>query len=870
MAISNSTITTRKLRSYLVRCGYSDNLISENYIYSDSSGNEHNVPIAGFAYPSKDARDACIVAIDGDPLEEPRFESMANECRYVGAPVVFICCRKQLQWWSLTSKGVELTDTVPSNQVGAFFKEHREDLSPHTIYRAKNLSRVHSAYQRSFVDNGLTPILEEEMGDRLADLVKNMLRVLDVKLGIPQIDVKLSRWMFQSVFWLLGAKILQDKKVPNFIRLDLEDVQSVLERVNRHYGTSKGLSYKTKREKTALEAAAQKVKQFSSLNNVTIESLAHVYETSLISKETRKKWGIHATPPYLVDYIVFKLSDWINDIPQEDRYVLEPTCGHAPFLTSALRLLRELYEGDVKVLHKYLNSHLVGVEQDLFAREIARLSLTLADVPNPNGWKLEECDVFGSEVLSKISKKSTILLCNPPFENFSPEEQIHYKRKGLNCFNKAAEVLCRTLPFMQTNSVFGVIVPQGFLHKDNLSPIRKMLVEQFELREICTLPEKVFSYAGYKSTIVLGRKLKHLTVSDEKLKTRYVHVQKWDKQKFQDSYQAPSEEVPQSRFVISPNYDLRLQLCRGVWEYFEHSSCLKKIAEIGQGLTYKSKPKKEDEYDIKKHLPPNAQTISKRRFKGSVRGYSDYRSDIKLTDTPMAVWMNLDETVISRPRWGTKKGVPQILLNYIRVSNGPWRLKGLVDRKGHPVTSNFLVVRPKSNEWSLEVLWAIVNSPFANAYAYCNSLERNNQIGMMRSIPIPNCDSHSLVQLDYLAKEYFALYSSQGEILQPEVDPAEAERRQLAIDAEVMRLYDLPPKLERQVLDLFSGYQRKGVDFEFRRYYPEGFDSWIPLHEFLSDEYQRSTPSFVNEWVEKNRSPEVIKALKTAAEAFED
>ncbi len=870
MAIGNSTITTHKLRSYLGKCGYSDSLISENYIYSDSSGNEHNIPIAGFAYPSHDARDACIAAIDGDLLEEPSFESMANECRYVGAPVLFICCRKQLQWWSLTSKGVELTDTVPSNQVGSFFQQRRGDFSPQTIYRAKNLARVHSAYQRSFVDNGLTPVLEEEMGDRLSDLVKNMLRVLDEKLGIPQIDVKLSRWMFQSVFWLLGAKILQDKKVKNFIRLDLEDVPSVLERVNRHYGTGAGLSFGTKRERTALEAAAEIVKQFSSLNNMTIESLAHVYETTLISKETRKKWGIHATPSYLVDYIAFKLSDWIKDIPQENRVVLEPTCGHAPFLTSALRLLREMYEGDAKGLHKYLNSHLMGVEQDLFAREIARLSLTLADVPNPNGWKLKEYDVFGNDVLSKLAKKSTILLCNPPFENFSPEEQIRYNEKGLNCFNKAAEVLWRTLPYMQKNSVFGVILPQGFLHKDNLSPLRKMLIEQFELREICTLPEKVFSFAGHKSTIILGRKLKHLNVSNEKLKTYYVHVQKWDIKKFQDSYQAPSEEVPQSRFVISPNYDLRLQLCRDVWEHCGHYSCLEEIADVGQGLTYRSEPKEGEKYDSEKHLPPNAQTISERRFKGSVRGYSGYRADIKLTETPKPVWMNLDETVISRSRWGTEVGTPQVIANYVRVGNGPWRLKGFIDRKGHPITSNFLVVRPKKSEWSLEALWAIVNSPFANAYAYCHSLERNNQTGMMRSIPIPNCTSLSLGQLDYLVKDYFALYASQGKILQSEVDPKEAERRLLAVDAEVMRLYDLPPKLERQVLDLFAGDQRKGVDFKFKRYYPEGFDSWIPLHEFLSEEYQRSTPSFVNEWVEKNRSPEVIKALKSAVEAFED
>lgn len=828
------------------------------------------MPIAGFAYPSHDARDACIAAIDGDLLEEPRFESMAIECRYVGAPVLFICSRKQLQWWSLTSKGAELRETVPSNQVGSFFKQHREDFSPQTIYRAKNLSRVHSKYQLKFVDKGLMPVLEHEIGERLADLVKNMLRVLDEKLGIPKMDIKLSRWMFQSVFWLLGAKILQDKKVERFIRLDLEDIPKVLERVNRHYGSKDGLVLKTKRQQRALEAAANKVKEFSSLSNITIESLAHVYETTLIKKETRKAWGIHATPSYLVDYIVFQLSDWINEIPQENRYVLEPTCGHAPFLTSALRLLREMYKGDPTGLHKYLTSHLVGVEQDLFAREIARLSLTLADVPNPNGWKLKEFNVFEGNALKNLAKKSTILLCNPPFENFSPEEQRLYSNEKLHCYNKAAEVLWRTLPYMQKDSVFGVILPQGFLHKDNLSSLRKMLVEQFELREICTLPENVFSFANHKTTVIFGRKLTHVSVSHGKVTTRYVHVQKWDIKKFQDSYQAPSEEVFQSSFIAPPNYDLRIQLHRDVWEYCKHYGCLKEIADVGQGLTYKSEPKEGEERDSKKHLPLNSQTVDKRRFKGAVRGYSDYRVDIKLTETPKPVWMNLDKAVISRPRWGAEVGVPQVIVNYIRVGNGPWRLKALIDRKGHPLMSNFLVMRPKKKEWSLEILWAIVNSPMANAYAYCHSLERNNQTGMMRSIPIPNCNPRSFGQLDHLVKDYFALYASQDKIMQRDVDSKEAKRRMLAIDAEVMRLYDLPPKLEWQVLNLFDGDKRKGVDFKFERYYPEGFESWIPLHEYLSEEYQRSTPSFVKKWVEETRSPELIKALEIAVEAFED
>ena len=819
------------------------------------------MPIAGFAYPSHDARDACIAVVDGDLPVEPTFKSVANEYRDIGAPVLFICCRKQLQWWNLKSSGAMLEDTIPAAEVSSFFHKHKEDFSPESIYRAKNLSRVHSKYQLSFVDKGLMPALEHEMGYRLADLVKNTLRVLDEKLGIPQVDIQLTRWMFQSVFWLLGAKILQDKKVERFIRLNLEDVPVVLERVNRHYGVKDGLVFRTKREQRALEAAASEVKQFSSLNSMTIESLAHVYETTLIDKETRKAWGIHATPSYLVDYIVWQLFDWIRDIPQENRHVLEPTCGHAPFLTSALRLLREIYEGDRADLHKYLNSHLVGIEQDLFAREIARLSLTLADVPNPNGWKLKECDVFDGDILTKLAKKSTILLCNPPFEGFRVEK-AKYAQKGvhLKYDNKTAEVLWRTLPHMPVGSVFGVVVPRGFLENKNTTSLRKLLVENFELREICVLPDKVFEFGDLESSIILGRRC----VSKNNNNTiKFVRVREKDINQFQGYYKAPTEIVQQSNFLSSDRFNLYVPELGTVWDYCHSFKRLEKVVDVrktGKGLEYKSEM----------NLPPNIKTKCKRRFKGAVQGYDKAGGKNKLTGTPELTWMNVGDKTLRRVGQGKATDKPRIILNSAPVGRGPWRLEVQIDDEGRAITSSFIAVQPKLDGWSFEVLWAVLNSPLANAYIYCYANKWLIGVKRILKLPIPDVGNKELCYLQNLVKDYFALDASQDEILQPEVDSKEAQRRMLAIDAEVMRLYDLPPKLERKLLDLFNGYERKGVDFEFDRYFPEGFESWIPLHEYLSEEYQRSTPSFVNEWVEKNRSPEVIKALEIAVEAFKE
>ena len=82
---------------------------------------------------------------------------------------------------------------------------------------------------------------------------------------------------------------------------------------------------------------------------------------------------------------------------------------------------------------------------------------------------------------------------------------------------------------------------------------------------------------------------------------------------------------------------------------------MKEIADIGQGLVYRSKPKEEEEYDSKKHLPPDAQTISDRRFKGSIQEYTSYSANIKLTEIPNPVWINHDKAVIRRLQWEQNK-----------------------------------------------------------------------------------------------------------------------------------------------------------------------------------------------------------------------
>ena len=849
-----------EVRKNLQRCGYTGEMLQADYPYQ--VGEHSRIPLVGFASSVRDSRTSCICVLMSSEPERVR-EEYVNSYRGLGAPVAFVGSGGVLQWWTIGAGGAKHRETIQAKNLKVFFDKNRDELGPKRIRRAKNLGRVDTTQQLSFVDIGLMPLLEHEMGERLGGL---MARVIDfVREGFTPEQLEQpqdQQWVFRAAFWVLCARILKDKGVARFIRLNLNDVDAVLGAVRTHYGAAREIEAGTNKQRRGLERAAGEVDKFASLATLTTEAFGYMYENVLVDKKLRSALGIHATPSYLVDYIVWQLWPWIKEIPEDKRVVLEPACGHAPFLTGAMRLLRELFDGNEEAFHIYAKKNLIGMERDSFAREIARLSLTMADVPNPNGWRILDGDIYAGNTLGKQAKNATILLCNPPFEKFKPREQEAYKagERELKYVNKAAEMLWRTLPYMPGGSVFGVILPRAFLHTKNLAPLRSKILSDFEVSQICELPETVFAFARHPSVLLLGRKA--IPGRTGRLGANgilYRKVSSSELSKFIERYDGRDQHVSQSMFSMRPRCDLRLRELDDIWRCCEMSlSRLSSVAKGGRGLEYEG----ED-------LPEGAKTFDKERFLGGVRGYALFDGGIMLHGLPTEYWMNLSEGVVRRPMWGTEAGKPQMIMNYARVGSGPWRIKAMIDDKGRPVTSAFLVFRIHDSKWSLYGLWAFLNSPLANAYVYCNSMERHNLAGTVRDVPLPSVDATAIRAIGASVMEYFTLVKKCD--LEAGTDVQEEARRLLlSIDAEVMRLYDLPPKMEKRVLDLFQGVQRKGVDFEFTGYYPEGFESAIPLHEYLSEEYQHSTIQFADDWVRRHRSPDICRVLREATEAFEE
>ncbi len=848
----SANLTASSLVPHLEKCRYVGGLLAQDYDFGPGS-----VPIATFAHAPFDARSICIGVLE--PKADPA--CAVKQIQPLSAPVVFTCHEGALQWWKQTMAEPRLIETIEARQVPAFFDAHRADFAPEMIFEGKTRRRLPGHVQLSFVDAGLMPALEEKTGDGLSRLVDSLIRGMEDFLGTGLRHPSDIEAVFKSAFWLLAAKILRDKRVSNFIRLDLTDVETVFRRVGRHYGDAGGLPPGGGRWRQALEAAATTVLEHPSLAHISTESLGYLYENTLIPREVRKALGTHSTPTALVDYIVWQLWPWIEEIPEERRHVFEAACGHGAFLVSAMRMMRQSSSfNDGGCRHDYLRSHLHGVEIDAFALEIAKLSMTLADLPHGNHWDLKRGDMFLDSNLEVAAENCGIFLANPPYERFTDSERQNYReaKTPLTANTKACEMLLRTLPRLPAGACFGVLVPQGLLHNREGLEVRRALLEECELSEIDVFADSLFEKSDHEFAVLLGRR--KVTASGASATFWFRRVRESGVELFRERFAFSSEErVEKSRFAADASANLSLPELDAVWRYLDNVPTLGDCATINQGLFYRGS------------LPGVTWTIHDPPHSGDPLGYATVPRHLTIFGLPKKVGLNMNPDVIDRWVAGAPTGQPQVLLNYAPVSRQPWKLKAVLDTEGLALTNRFSTVRPVAAGVTALWLWALLNSPVANAFAYSHLGKRDILIGTMRRMPVPEWSPANAAQIEEAAHRYRELARShpQGPLFNEAATPEAIRHALLEMDAAVLRAYDLPPNLERQLLSLFTGIERKGVGCDFHAYYPPGFNSYLPLHVLISEMFEAATADRVGKHFADSASPYVSRVLAAAVAAFD-
>jgi hypothetical protein len=760
--------------------GYRAEAIIRDYSFADvldPKESTRTVSLAAFTQTPASYRSAALAAVLAGPGEAAE---LVRSYRALGAPLLFVIDGDEVSLWQVRGDAPpRVIERLPLADVPGLFKRHQDTWRPDVIHRAKSIGAVDRHYQLDFVDVGLLPALEGEIHLKLERLLVDTLTAASDAKGTRAPD---ARELFRVVFRLLAAKVLQDRQHRYAHEWDPTDLKSVLRAIESYYSLASVADGRHKIP-AAFSTAWEHLRRGITFANLSSDDLAFVYEHTLVTPEARKHFGTHSTPRQLAEYAVSRLE--LHRHRPEDLRVYEPFAGAGTFLVSALRHLRDLLpvEWSDQRRHNFLVGHLAGDEIDPFACEVATLSLILADYPNQNGWCLAESDLFEDGVLRRRMSRHNVILCNPPFEAFTAKERSRYRMAG-EFYSKPVAVLAAAIEARPLALAF--VLPRPFILDKQFAKERQKIETLYREVELVELPDRIFGASAIESALLIAREPGPSVPAIISL--RSTDVADRDRVAFLKTGK-PTAERHMKRAVGDPSSgELWIPPLQVVWDYLKPLPQLGRHFTIHRGIEWKS---------------AQETAWSTQHLAGYRRGLHTARHARQFV-APKAVWLDCRPERLLYRAIELPWEQPKLVVNAGRLSRGPWRIAASVDHYGMVCSQQFFGLWPRDFPSDIQLLTfaAILNGPVANAFLALHSPANRLRISAVGEIPVPSAPPYRAGEL---VAEYVGLLKNPPALHQ---DTERLEALLTQIDAAVLGAYDLPPRVEHQLLEHFRGAER--------------------------------------------------------------
>lgn len=792
--------------------GYRADAVRNNYVYSDvwetPRAASRSVDFAAFTQTPPSYRSAAFGIVEGGARDPA---TVVGEHKGLGAPFLFVIERDTVSVWQvLAGRSPRFMERKTLEEIPALFQANIEKWAPDAIHRAKSLARFDGKYQLDFVDVGLIPAIEGEIHEKLDRLLQ------DAIPPNPRRGKQEARELFRGVFRLLAAKILMDRNHPSAEQWNTKDVSSVLDGIGDCYGLGSERE-PSARAHSALEHAWQVISGGLNVANISADDLAYVYENTFVTPEARRDFGTHSTPRHVADYIVRQLKLWEFGISPPN--VFEPFTGAGIFLVSALRYMSDglPHAWTDQRRHELLIRHIRGAEIDPFGCEVAKLSLILADYPNSNGWKIEEADLFLNSSLKKSMQPAEIILCNPPFESFTPRERVLYPEASAINGSKALFVLDTALK--SRPSALGFVVPRTLLVDKSYRAQRIEIEKTYSEVELVSVPDRIFSVSKSECALLIARDRREL-VSRRIVRSSEVDDSDLNAFKLTGKVSRAREAITSES---STNGNLWISRLQPLWSYLQDNPKLDTVLRGHWGIRWNG---------------DQASRVRDQQTRGFAPGL--FSAD------------DMNQFVAGEPRWlqTTPNSIygagdlpwdqPKILCNAIRKSRKTWRFAAIVDRSGLVASQQFICLwpLPEMKAIDLDALSGVLNSPLANAFLSERSFDKRFRIATVQELPLPKVLPENL-----------------GNAVRAYVNACKKERASqddLAgmldeVDALTMAAYDLPPRMERSLLATFADGGKRPLAHEWNSW---GISETSPCISLLERRSQL-LPAARSDWVSK-------------------
>ncbi len=817
--------------------GFSSKAILRDYAYADYLGNRQQVrqvPLAAFSDtpPSYRSARVAVALAESDQAAEQELSPL----RGLGAPRVVTIGPSQASVWRFGGDGQPVPlGEHPRGEIANVIRTQAVDWSPSAILRSTAVTSP-GPRQLDFGDLGLVPLIEQQVNAKLDHLIREVIAgctdrkpALQRRRGFS----RLVRW----IFWLLAAKVLVDRKHPD-VGTYPETGEMALRIAQSHYDptdTGQLSSLPLAVDRGVVDWAWQNLQAGFHFQNLSSDALAFVYENTLVSPEVRQRLGIHGTPRAIAELITESLP--LEELSEGQDVILEPCCGFAPFLLASLRKLRQraLRGLEIADRHDELVRRLRGIELDPFAVEVGRLCLTLADYPNADGWQIRQDDVFTAGVLEDELAGVGAVLSNPPFEAFEAEDAKRYEAIRAE---KPAELLRRVLELAKPAQL-GIVLPRMVLDspRSGYRDLRNAIRRGYREVDTVDLPDSVFDHSDAETVLLIARCRRVGTLTmlrSSRVQPREVEgllESRWRPSWLTDSIPATGQGAP----------SLRVDVFGKVWSRLDHSIKLGDIAEIHQGIQY-WRSLREAGSELISEVPRSNMVAGVHRARDLVP-YKIVRQSFLCTEPE-------EIRRAKKFRWSE----PKVIVNAARRRRGIWSVAATPDHKGLWCYQRLFGIWPMDiSEWPLDLIAAILNGPVANAFVSTRANKRDIQRRILMGIPMPrrsHMDMPRVLDLVSQARK------------NPDLDKI------LSLDAEILRGYDLPPRVERDLLRRFESEDRLGIK-DFSSYYPANFDSALPLHRILGGLPDRYRASRLVEKVPVLHEPEVSKMFENMLAGYD-
>lgn len=771
-------IASTVLRRTFTSLGYKPGNIVNDYRFAAVEAPGHPVvatAAAVFYDEPPSYRNAALGVVRLAPGQDAATEVHAR--RSLGAPFFLAIDHKSVSAWVVSPDGARKIGSATVDRWDEFISEHQGQWQAQAVRRAKAIRVREPLRQQLLFDPSVVYAIQGQVQLALSELLESFLeRFYTSDKSLLSIEQDW-RVLFPLVFRMLAAKILFDREDGRVGHLNRQDVKSVVDFISDLYSLPPlGMKW-SRQQRAQLQAAWESLLEGLYVRNIAADDLAFVYENTLITPDTRKHFGTHSTPAAVADYVVRCLN-----LPKDEELlqlnVYEPFAGSCVFLTAAMRRFKELLPAhwSAATQHHHLISHFGASEIDDFAREIARLSLILADYPNANGWHIHSEDLFDGVALARRLSAAQVVLCNPPFEDFERDSSA---RASANSVHKPIEAMTRFIE--AAPRYLGVVMPPGFDSHKKYRGVLEAALKRYSDVELLELPENTFAHAAVGAVVLIAQNPRVSGVSKTTLRRSV--VRRSDFAQFVRTLQ-PSTSVVAD---ISPSQSASLQLLdplRELWEYLSASPKLGDVARIHRGLEWT--------FD-------QSQASSPRPAKGRKPGLHRLNGSISQFRVLSHVYLEAREEYMRGGAGSRAWHLPKVVCNAIRLSRGPWRLAAAIDVTGLLLSQQFFGIWPKTADANVawfEAITAVLNSPLGSAFSRTHDPQKGLRVSTMEKLPLPR--SFADESLHSLIKEYRGFAADDGPLFG--ASHHRLSELLMAIDAAVLAAYDLPPKYEKALL----------------------------------------------------------------------